>query len=167
MAGKDLLPVAEAQQRILDAVSPLPAEQISLADGLGRVLARDVASRRDQPPMAMSAMDGYAVRAADVSTLPATLKIVGYAPAGHAFDGSVGAGEAVRIFTGAPVPEGADTIVIQENTEQSDEVVRVIDGTATIGRYIRPAGLDFATGDVLLPSGKVLTARDVGLSQQR
>lgn len=164
MAGKDLLPVAEAQQRILDAVSPLPAEQISLAEGLGRVLARSVASRRDQPPMAMSAMDGYAVRAVDVATLPATLKVVGYAPAGHAFDGSVGAGEAVRIFTGAPVPEGADTIVIQENTEQSDEVVRVIDGPAPVGRYIRPAGLDFATGDVLLPSGKVLTARDVGLS---
>ncbi len=164
MAGKDLLPVAEAQQRILDAVSPLPAEQISLAEGLGRVLARNVASRRDQPPMAMSAMDGYAVRAVDVATLPATLKVVGYAPAGHAFDGSVGAGEAVRIFTGAPVPEGADTIVIQENTEQSDEVVRVIDGPAPVGRYIRPAGLDFATGDVLLPSGKVLTARDVGLS---
>lgn len=164
MAGKDLLPVAEAQQRILDAVSPLPAEQISLAEGLGRVLARNVASRRDQPPMAMSAMDGYAVRAVDVATLPATLKVVGYAPAGHAFDGSVGAGEALRIFTGAPVPEGADTIVIQENTEQSDEVVRVIDGTAPVGRYIRPAGLDFATGDVLLPSGKVLTARDVGLS---
>ncbi|MBT5647221.1 MAG: molybdopterin molybdotransferase MoeA [Rhodospirillaceae bacterium] len=159
-----MLPVAEAQQRILDAVSPLPAEQISLAEGLGRVLARNVASRRDQPPMAMSAMDGYAVRAVDVATLPATLKVVGYAPAGHAFDGSVGAGEAVRIFTGAPVPEGADTIVIQENTEQSDEVVRVIDGTAPVGRYIRPAGLDFATGDVLLPSGKVLTARDVGLS---
>jgi molybdopterin molybdotransferase len=164
MAGKDLLPVAEAQQRILDAVEPLPAEQISLADGLGRVLAKEVASRRDQPPMAMSAMDGYAVRAADVATLPASLNVVGYAPAGHAFDGAVGPGEAVRIFTGAPVPDGADTIVIQENTEQSDEVVRVVDGSAPVGRYIRPAGLDFATGDVLLPHGKVLTARDVGLS---
>jgi len=164
MADKDLLPVVEAQQRIIEAVAPLPAEQISLADGLGRVLSREVASRRDQPPMAMSAMDGYAVRAADVASLPATLNVVGYAPAGHAFDGSVGPGEAVRIFTGAPVPDGADTIVIQENTEQSDEVVRVVDGTAPVGRYIRPAGLDFATGDVLLPRGKVLTARDVGLS---
>lgn len=164
MAAKDLLPVVEAQQRIIDAVAPLPAEQISLADGLGRVLARDVASRRDQPPMAMSAMDGYAVRAADVASLPAALKVVGYAPAGHAFDGAVGPGEAVRIFTGAPVPDGADAIVIQENTEQTDEIVRVIDGTAPVGRYIRPAGLDFATGDVLLPRGKVLTARDVGLS---
>lgn len=164
MATKDLLPVAEAQQRIIEAVTPLPAEQISLADGLGRVLATDVASRRDQPPMAVSAMDGYAVRAADVATLPATLKVIGYAPAGHAFDGTLGAREAVRIFTGAPVPEGADTIVIQENTEQSDETVRVVDGKASVGRFIRPAGLDFATGDVLLNRGKVLTARDVGLS---
>lgn len=162
--GQGLLPVAEAQQRIIDAVSPLPAEQISLTDGLGRVLARDIASRRDQPPMAVSAMDGYAVRAADVATLPASLKVIGYAPAGHAFDGAVGAGEAVRIFTGAPVPDGADTIVIQENTEQSDEVVRVVDGAAPVGRFIRPAGLDFATGDVLMTRGKVLTARDVGLA---
>ena len=165
MAGnKDLLPVAEAQQRIIEAVAPLPAEQISLAGGLGRVLAADVASRRDQPPMAVSAMDGYAVRAADVATLPVTLKVIGYAPAGHAFDGILGPGEAVRIFTGAPVPEGADAIVIQENTEQADETVRVVDGKAPAGRFIRPAGLDFATGDVLLPRGKVLTARDVGLS---
>jgi len=165
MAGnKDLLPVAEAQQRIIEAVAPLPAEQISLADGLGRVLAADVASRRDQPPMAVSAMDGYAVRAADVATLPVTLKVIGYAPAGHAFDGILGPGEAVRIFTGAPVPEGADAIVIQENTEQANETVRVVDGKAPAGRFIRPAGLDFATGDVLLPRGKVLTARDVGLS---
>lgn len=164
MNGKGLLPVAEAQQRIIDAVSPLPAEQISLTDGLGRVLAQDVAARRDQPPMAVSAMDGYAVRAADVQNLPATLKVVGYAPAGHAFDGTVGPGDAVRIFTGAPVPDGADTIVIQENTEQSDETVKVVDGSAPIGRFIRPAGLDFATGDVLLNRGKVLTARDVGLA---
>lgn len=163
-ANKDLLPVAEAQQRIIEAVTSLPAEQISLADGLGRVLAADVASRRDQPPMAVSAMDGYAVRAVDVATLPVTLKVIGYAPAGHAFDGVLGPGEAVRIFTGAPVPEGADAIVIQENTEQSDETVRVVDGEAPVGRFIRPAGLDFATGDVLLPRGRVLTARDVGLS---
>jgi len=104
------------------------------------------------------------VRAADVATLPVTLKVIGYAPAGHAFDGILGPGEAVRIFTGAPVPEGADAIVIQENTEQADETVRVVDGKAPAGRFIRPAGLDFATGDVLLPRGKVLTARDVGLS---
>ena len=164
MADKGLLPVAEAQQRIIDAVSPMPAEQISLTGGLGRVLAQDIAARRDQPPMAVSAMDGYAVRAADVENLPAILNVVGYAPAGSAFDGVVGPGDAVRIFTGAPVPEGADTIVIQENTEQSGETVRVLEGTAPVGRFIRPAGLDFATGDILMKRGKVLTARDVGLA---
>ena len=164
MNDKGLLPVAEAQQRIVDAVSPLPAEQVSLSQGLGRVLAEDVVSRRSQPPMAVSAMDGYAVRAADVATLPAELKIIGYAPAGHAFDGAVGPGEAVRIFTGAPVPDGADTIVIQENTEQDEDTVRVIDGDAPEGRFVRPAGLDFSTGDTLLKAGRVLTARDIGLA---
>ncbi len=164
MADDGLLPVADAQRRILDSVSPLPAEQIPLSAGLGRVLAADVAARRSQPPMPVSAMDGYAVRAADVGTLPATLRIVGYAPAGHAFGGTVGPGEAVRIFTGAPVPDGADAIVIQENTEKDGETVRVVDGTAPRGRYVRPAGLDFAEGDVLLRAGKVLTARDIGLA---
>ncbi|MEX2454925.1 MAG: gephyrin-like molybdotransferase Glp [Rhodospirillaceae bacterium] len=162
--AEGLLPVADAQQRILDAVSPLPAEQISLSAGLGRVLAADVAARRMQPPMPVSAMDGYAVRAADVGTLPAELRVIGYAPAGHAFEGSVGPGEAVRIFTGAPLPDGADTIVIQENAEQSGETVRVIDGTAPKGRFVRPAGLDFAEGDILLRAGRVLTARDIGLA---
>lgn len=164
MAGDGLLPVSDAQQRILDAVPVLPAEQIPLSAGLGRVLAADVAARRSQPPMPVSAMDGYAVRAADVAALPATLKIVGYAPAGHAFAGTVGPGEAVRIFTGAPVPDGADAIVIQENTEKDGETVRVVEGTAPKGRYVRPAGLDFAEGDVLLRAGKVLTARDIGLA---
>lgn len=164
MSNADLLPVADAQRRILDAVQALPAEQISVASALGRVLAQDVAARRSQPPMPVSAMDGYAVRAADVESLPASLKVIGYAPAGHAYDGTVGAGEAVRIFTGAPVPDGADTIVIQENTEQDGETVRVVDGKAPVGRFVRPAGLDFSEGDVLLKAGKVMTARDVGLA---
>ncbi|MEK9644457.1 MAG: gephyrin-like molybdotransferase Glp [Alphaproteobacteria bacterium] len=164
MSNKDLLPVADAQRRIVDAVPVLPAEQIPVAAALGRVLAEDVAARRSQPPMPVSAMDGYAVRAEDVETLPATLHIIGYAPAGHAYDGTVGRNEAVRIFTGAPVPNGADTIVIQENTEADGENVRVVDGKAPTGRFVRPAGLDFAEGDVLLKAGKVLTARDVGLA---
>ena len=159
-----LLPVAEAQQRIISAMSPLPAEQIPLSKGLGRVLAEDVQSRRTQPPAAVSAMDGYAVRAIDVATLPTTLQIVGYAPAGHAFDGTVGPGEAVRIFTGAPLPDGANTIVIQENTEKVDNTIRIIEGEAPSGRFVRPAGLDFLTGDILLTSGTVLTARDIGLA---
>ena len=164
MSDKGLLPVADARQRILDAVPTMPAEQISVAYGLGRTLAEDLVSRRSQPPMPVSAMDGYAVRAEDITALPAELKIIGYAPAGHGFDGNVRKGEAVRIFTGAPVPEGADTIVIQENTHLQDETVRVIDGDTTKGRFVRPAGLDFAKGEALIPAGKTLSARDVGLA---
>ena len=160
-----MISVAEARSRILRTLEPMPAEQIGLADGLGRVLARDVAARRTQPPLAVSAMDGYAVRAADVATLPARLAVIGYAPAGRAFAGTVGAGQAVRIFTGAPVPAGADTIVIQENTEAAeDEHVTVVTGEAPPGRYVRPAGLDFSEGDVLLRAGQVLSARDLGLA---
>ena len=144
----------------------MPAEQVGLGSALGRVLAEDVAARRTQPPLAVSAMDGYAVRADDVGTLPpARLEVVGYAPAGRAFEGAVGTGEAVRIFTGAPVPDGADTIVIQENTREADGgCIEVVDGQAPRGRYVRPAGLDFSEGDVLLKAGRVLTARDVGLA---
>lgn len=158
-----MLSVEEAQARIMTAMEPLPAEQIALADALGRVLAEDVKSRRMQPPLAVSAMDGYAVRAEDVAKLPARLRVIGYAPAGAAYDGQVRPGEAVRIFTGAPVPDGADTIVIQENTRADGEEIDVVDGTAPVGRYIRPAGLDFGDGDVLLREGRALTARDIGL----
>ena len=164
MNKEDLLPVADAQQRIIAAMSPTPAEQIPLSEGLGRVLAKDVRSRRTQPPAAVSAMDGYAVRAIDVTALPTTLRVIGYAPAGHAFDGTVGPGEAVRIFTGAPLPDGADTIVIQENTEKIEKNIRVTGGEAPSGRFVRPAGLDFLTGETLLTSGTILTARDIGLA---
>lgn len=160
-----MISVAEARDRILAALRPMPAEQVGLTDALGRVLAEDCSARRTQPPLAVSAMDGYAVRAEDVRTLPVRLSVVGYAPAGRAFEGTVGTGEAVRIFTGAPVPEGADTIVIQENTRDAgDNSVEVVDGSAPGGRYVRPAGLDFSSGDVLLKAGQVLTARDVGLA---
>ena len=159
-----MIPVAEARRRILGALEPTPAEQIALADGLGRVLARDVTARRTQPPLPVSAMDGYAVRAADVENLPARLDVIGYAPAGTAFAGTVGPGQAVRIFTGAPVPEGADTIVIQENTQEADGVLAVVTGSAPPGRYVRPAGLDFSEGEVLLHAGRVLSARDLGLA---
>ncbi|RUV83275.1 molybdopterin molybdenumtransferase MoeA, partial [Mesorhizobium sp. M1A.F.Ca.IN.022.07.1.1] len=110
-----LLPVAEALQRLLDGATALPGESVPLADASGRVLADPVVALRTQPPFNASAMDGYAVRAADVASAPARLSVIGMAPAGRGFTGSVGKGEAVRIFTGAPLPEGADTIVIQEN----------------------------------------------------
>ena len=159
-----MIPVAEARGRILRALEPLPAEQIALADGLGRVLARDVTARRTQPPLAVSAMDGYAARAADVENLPARLAVIGYAPAGGAFTGVVGPGQAVRVFTGAPVPEGADTIVIQENAKEAGGALTVVAGSAPPGRHVRPAGLDFSEGEVLLRAGRVLTARDLGLA---
>jgi molybdopterin molybdotransferase len=158
-----MLSVEQALERILGAMAPLPAEQISVADGLGRVLAEDIVARRTQPPAAMSAMDGYAVRAQDVAEVPATLKIVGQAPAGGAWQGTLGKGETVRIFTGGPVPDGADTVIMQENTEAGDGTVTVLTG-APEGRFVRPAGLDFSEGNVLLRAGRLLTARDVALA---
>ena len=157
-----MISVEEALARLLAPLDKLPAEQVALADGLGRILAEDLAARRTQPPFAVSAMDGYAVRAADLSAIPATLRIVAEVPAGAGFGGRVGPGEAVRIFTGAPVPEGTDTIVIQENTERLADRVQVLEA-APRGRYIRREGLDFAAGEVLLRAGRRLTARDIGL----
>ncbi len=130
---------------------------------IGRVLAEDVAARRTQPPFAVSAMDGYAVRAEDLATVPAELRIVAEVPAGAGFGGHVGPGEAARIFTGAPMPAGTDTIVIQEDTERDGDRVRVLEGAAR-GRYVRREGLDFGEGDVLLRAGRRLTARDIGLA---
>jgi molybdopterin molybdotransferase len=158
-----MIPVAEARQRILTDLAVMPAEQVGLNEALGRVLAEDIAARRTQPPLAVSAMDGYAVRAADVASVPASLKIIGAAPAGSPFEGSVAPGTAVRIFTGAPVPAGADAIVIQEDTERDGDTVIVKEGVAA-GRYVRKAGLDFQAGDVLLQAGRVLNARDIGLA---
>src|SRR5262249_6916339 len=112
-----LLSVAEALARVKQGLEPLDAERVPLEHARGRVLAEDLAAGLTQPPFDASAMDGYAVRAEDVSVLPATLRLIGEALAGRGFAGVVGQGEAVRIFTGAPVPSGADTIVIQENTE--------------------------------------------------
>ena len=158
-----LLPVEEALERVKAAFGPLPAEQVSVAEALGRVLADDVEARVTQPPAAVSAMDGYAVRAADVAEPPIVLRTIGEAPAGGAYEGTVGPGEAVRIFTGGPVPDGADAIVIQEDTESQDDrvTVRV---SAPEGNYIRPAGLDFSAGVVGLRAGRRLTVRDVGLA---
>jgi len=158
-----MLSVKEARTRILATITPMPTEQIGLSNGLGRVLAEDIASRRTQPPTAVSAMDGYAVRAQDVSTVPVTLKISGHAPAGGSHDDVLGAGEAVRIFTGGPVPDGADAIVIQENTD-SDGITVTVKESSPAGHYIRPAGLDFRTGEVILRAGDALTARNVGMA---
>ena len=158
-----MISVEEALARILAAFEPLPVETVSLERGLGRVLARDVVARVSQPPVAMSAMDGYAARAEDLTTVPVTLRVVGEAPAGGAYDGRVGPREAVRIFTGGPLPDGADCIVIQENTEPDGDRVTVLEAAGP-GLFVRPAGLDFAVGTVGAPAGHLMTARDIGLA---
>ncbi len=158
-----LMPVDEALARITSAISPLPPETVSVADAYGRVLAADVFARVTQPPSAVSAMDGYAVRSADVGTVPVTLTQIGEAPAGGAFEGSVAPGECVRIFTGGPLPAGADAIIIQENVDASGSAITVCK-SAKPGHYVRPAGLDFREGEVLLRAGRRLGARDVGLA---
>jgi len=158
-----MISVEEAQKRLLALVEPLGAEQVALAQGLGRVLAEAVTARRTQPPFPASAMDGYAARSADVKSVPARLKVVGTVPAGQSYDKKLGSGEAVRIFTGSPVPEGADCIVIQEDTQRDGDWVTVNE-PAKPGRFIRPAGLDFREGYVGLKPGKRLNARDLGLA---
>jgi molybdopterin molybdotransferase len=129
----------------------------------GRVLAAPLTATVTQPPFTASAMDGYAVRAVDVATVPVTLRMIGSAAAGHAFGSAVGPGEAVRIFTGAPLPVGADAIVIQENTTCDGETVTVADGTPDPD-YVRPRGGDFRVGETVLGSGRVLSARDVTIA---
>jgi molybdopterin molybdotransferase len=159
-----LMSVAEAQARILDGVTPLNTELVTITEASGRVLASDLAAKLTQPPFNASAMDGYAVRAADVAAAPARLRLAGAAAAGHAFTGSVGAGEAVRIFTGAPVPEGADTIVIQENTSTGAAGTVEILEAAKAGRHVRPLGYDFREGEILLKSGARLQSRHLMLA---
>src|SRR5216683_656825 len=154
-----MISVEEALSRILAPLEALPPEQVSTVDGIGRVLAEDLAARRTQPPFAVSAMDGYAVRAADLGRIPVSLRIVAEIPAGAGFGGTLGPGEAARIFTGAPLPDGADTIIIQEDTERQGDQVELREG-APRGRYVRRAGLDFAEGEVLLVAGRRLMPRD-------
>jgi molybdopterin molybdotransferase len=158
-----LLPVAEALESVLAQASALPSERAQLADAHGRVLAEDVKSLRTQPPADVSAMDGYAVRAEDVTNAPTDLRVVGEVAAGKPFTGQVQGGQAVRIFTGGELPAGADTIVVQENARREGDNVIV----ATVpqkGRHIRAAGLDFRDGEILLSRGHVLTGRDLGLA---
>ena len=157
-----MISVEDAGGRILGRMHPLAAETVSLSDACGRVLAADVVSRRTQPWADVSAMDGYAVHGADVATVPATFKQVGYVPAGTAHDTPVDRGECVRIFTGAPLPPSTDTVVIQEDVEAAGDTITV-HGVTAAGRHVRTAGLDFAAGETLLHRGRRLTVRDVAL----
>jgi molybdopterin molybdotransferase len=157
-----MISVEEARGRILDALCPTPAEVVALADSWNRVTAAPVTARLNQPPADVSAMDGYALRATD-GTMAATLRVIGAAPAGHPFDGAVGPGEAVRLFTGSVVPAGADAILLQEDATRTHDTVRVNEAVIE-GRHIRRKGQDFAAGDVVIPAGRRITARDVGLA---
>lgn len=156
-----MISVDEAVARITAAVTPLNSEIVELHHAHRRVLARDVAAQIDQPPSPVSAMDGYAVRLADAEHAGAALRVIGAAPAGHPFQGYVHGGEAVRIFTGGVVPQGADAIIIQEDVDLEGE--RIVLLTPAEAKHIRPAGLDFRKGDVLARAGQGVTARDIGL----
>jgi molybdopterin molybdotransferase len=158
-----LMPVTEALSAVLAGAEPLPEEMVVLDAAHHRVLARDVAALRTQPPQAMSAMDGYAVRSADASSVAAWLKVIGEVAAGRPFERAVGKGEAIRIFTGGVVPDGADAVVIQEDTVVEDGGITIKEAAMT-GRHIRPAGIDFRKGDVLLARGTRLTDRDLSLA---
>jgi molybdopterin molybdotransferase len=158
-----LLSVEEALQHILEGVTPTAPESVAIEQAHGRVLAQPLQALVTQPPFNSSAMDGYAVRIADVAHLPATLAVIGEAAAGHPFAGTVDKGQAVRIFTGAPVPEGADAIVIQENTTRDGPSVVVREGAVEMG-HIRTRGFDFREGDTLLAAGRRLGPREISLA---
>nr|WP_210259292.1 gephyrin-like molybdotransferase Glp [Agrobacterium sp. a22-2] len=153
-----MLTVAEAQGRLLDGVTPIAAsETVGLHNADGRVLCGAIAARLTQPPFDASAMDGYALRGADAPQPGAILTVIGESAAGHGFSGSVGPGETVRIFTGAPMPEGADTVLIQEDAERLDDGRRIkTTFPITIGRHVRPRGQDFLQGEAVLADGTPL-----------
>jgi len=158
-----LMPVADALAAILDGSQPMPEEMVALEAAYHRVLARDIAAKRTQPPQAMSAMDGYAVRASDAAKVNTRLKVIGEVAAGRPFDRAIGAGEAARIFTGGVIPDGADAVVIQEDTIADGNTITITEA-ATPGRNVRPAGVDFSAGDVLLKAGIRLSDRDLSLA---
>ena len=159
-----MISVEEARARILAALSPVGAEQLPLTEALGRVLSAPLAARRTQPPKPVSAMDGYAVRAEDCRSAPVRLDIVAEIPAGTSHETALETGQAARIFTGAPLPPGTDTIVIQEDTAREGDHVTIREAPSRTGQFVRAAGLDFREGDVLLQPGRRLGVRDVALA---
>ena len=158
-----LMPVTEALTAVLAGAEPCPEEMVALDAAFHRVLARDIPALRTQPPQAMSAMDGYAVRTADALAAGTRLKVIGEVAAGRPFEEALGAREAVRIFTGGVIPEGADAVIIQEDTVVEGGGITITEA-AVAGRHIRPAGVDFRKGDVLLARGTRLTDRDLSLA---
>jgi molybdopterin molybdotransferase len=159
-----MISVAEALARVLASASPpMETEMVTVENALGRTLARDLHALRTQPPFANSAMDGYALRGADTASVPVRLMVIGESAAGRAFNGAVGANQAVRIFTGAPMPKGADSVLVQENASRDGDFLIVKD-SETPGRHVRDAGIDFIEGELLLSAGRRLTPRDLALA---
>jgi len=158
-----LLPVDEALRLLLADKIPSGHENVALHQAGNRVLATSIFASFNQPPFDASAMDGYAIRFADAEQLPVTLKVIGESAAGKGFDGTLKSGEAVRIFTGAPLPAGADTVVIQENTKQENDQVTLLEDVEK-GRHIRLRGLDFRDGECLLQTGHVLDPASLSLA---
>ena len=157
-----LLSVAEARRLIVEDLAPVAAETLKLEETLGRALRADAVAQVSHPPAAVSAMDGYAVRFDDIKNIPQNLHLIGESAAGHPWRGTLSSGEAVRIFTGAHVPQGTDTIVIQENTSATENTVTIQEQPRR-GQHIRAAGQDFHEGDVVLKTPRRLTARDIAL----
>jgi molybdopterin molybdotransferase len=158
-----LMPVADALEKILTGVMPLCPEQVGLRFALGRTLAHALSAALTHPPFESSSMDGYAVRHDDLGALPAMLRVIGEAAAGWPFGGTVGHGDAVRIFTGAPVPDGADTVVIQEDARAGASNVTISSAPGR-GGNVRPRGQDFHEGDAILNRGTQLNSRDILLA---
>jgi len=157
-----VLTVEEALEQILSRVKPLPAERVPLMDALGRALAEPIVSGREIPPWANSSMDGYAVRASDTARVPVKLVVVGTVTAGAVPSRAVGAGEAIRIFTGAPLPPGADAVIPQEDTDAVDGHV-TLNASVSVGAYVRPRGEDLRVGETVLTPGAALGPAEIGL----
>ena len=155
-----MITVEEALNHLFALVAPMQAENVPLVQAVGRVLVGDAIANRDQPPFATSAMDGYAVHADEVK-VGAQFDVIGESAAGHGFDGTCGPGQAVRIFTGAPVPDGASCVVIQEDVERTNDRITLTDRLGS-GDNIRPAGADFRTGD-RLRAPRLLRPSDIAL----
>lgn len=158
-----MISVEEADRLIRDALAPLGVETVPVSQARGRILAKPVIAAMSQPPFRSSAMDGYAVRLADVKDPGAKLKVIGVSSAGERFDGDLEPGCAVRIFTGAPVPDGADHVVIQEHTKRDGDEV-VTEKPQEKAQNIRPLGVDFVEGTELLPAGVRLTGPMLALA---
>ncbi|MEM8708882.1 MAG: gephyrin-like molybdotransferase Glp, partial [Actinomycetota bacterium] len=159
-----MIPLDEARSYVLDRIVRLGSVPVPLADAAGLVLAADVVADEQVPPFANTAMDGFAVRAADVASIPVTLDVVGTIAAGSTLDGEVGPGQAARIMTGAPMPAGADAVVMVEKTTLDEEAgTVVVDLSVPEGNHVRGAGEDVEPGDVLFTVGTVLTAGHLGV----